>query len=448
MTESVDARQEAVRILDRVERAGAYASVLLENAEPRFRDHRDRALLHALVLGVLRTRSALDHVLSALSSRPLDRLTPAILQVLRVGVYMLTRMDRVPSFAVLDVMVGIATKVAGPGAAGFVNGVLRTLDREPQRGTLPEPEPGDVEGLAMVHGHPLWLVRRMVERLGEDPAIDLMKANNRPARTVIRANRKKLDSSQLADRLQAEGIETLPCRLVPDALVVQKGAVQVTGAFQDGLVLVQDQASRLVPMLFGETVSGRVLDACAAPGGKTMILAEMAEDGTEIVATDRNAGRLRKVQSNADRLGHEGIRLVVGDITSQEPIVEGQFDAILVDAPCSGTGTLRRHPEIRWRLQEADLASHAERQGRILAAAARSITPGGILVYGVCSMEAEEGERVIEKFLQENSGFTVQDPGPGLPLACRRMVGDDHYLRTSPVDGLDGFFGARLRHSI
>jgi 16S rRNA (cytosine967-C5)-methyltransferase len=448
MTEPVDARQEAVRILDRVERAGAYASILLENAEPRFKDRRDRALLHALVLGVLRSRSALDQVLCGVSSRPLEKLTPQILQVLRVGVYMLTRMDRVPSFAVLDVMVGIATRTAGPGAAGFVNGVLRTLDREPHRGALAEPATGDVDALAMFHGHPGWLARRMVERLGEDPAADLMKANNRPARTIIRPNRKKLDSSQLAELLLKEGIKTSPCVFVPDALAVERGAVQETGTFKDGLVLVQDEASQLVPLLFGSTLSGRVLDACAAPGGKTMVLAEMADDGTEIVAVDRNAGRLRKVQHNAERLGHGGIRLVEGDITSSETLVEGQFDAILVDAPCSGTGTLRRHPEIRWRLQEADLAAHTERQGKILAAAARSLAPGGILVYGVCSMEAEEGQMVTERFLQENPGFGVQDPGPCLPVACRQLVGEDHYMRTSPVDELDGFFGARLQRLI
>ena len=448
MSEPADARQEAVRILDRVERAGAYASVLLENAEPRFGDRRDRALLHALVLGVLRSRSALDHILTGFSSRPLSQLTPEILQVLRVGTFMLTRMDRVPSFAVLDVMVGIATRVAGPGAAGFVNGVLRTLDRERQRATLPEPAQGDVDGLAMVHGHPAWLARRLVKRLGEDQARVLMMANNRPARTVIRPNRKKIDVEELAKMLLEEGIETLPGRMFPEALIVQRGAVQETRAFLNWLVMVQDEASQLVPRLFGESVSGRVLDACAAPGGKTMMLAEMAEDGTEIVAVDRNGSRLRKVGRNAARLGHEGIRLVEGDITAGTPPVEGKFDYILVDAPCSGTGTLRRHPEIRWRLQEEDLDAHADRQGRILAGAAALLSPGGIMVYGVCSMEAEEGEQVIARFQQENPGFVVQDPRSTLPVACGRQVGEDHYMRTSPVEGPDGFFGARLCRSI
>ncbi len=444
MGDRPDPRREAVRILDRVNRSGAYASVLLANAEPRFRDRRDRALLHAMVLGVLRRRSALDHVLQGISSRPLDRLTPGILEALRVGAFLLTCMDRVPSFAVLDVLAGVAREIGGGGAAGFVNGVLRRLDREKERRAVPEPAPGDLDGLARFHGHPAWMFRRMAARLGEERAVERMKANNRPARTVVHANRRKGDLEDLARRLAAEGIETVPARYVRSALVVKKGAVQGSETFREGRFWIQDEASRLLPALFGETVSGRVLDACAAPGGKTMVLAESAEEGTEIVAVDRNRSRLEKVKRNVERLGFQGIRTVEGDMLGEPAPVEGMFDRVLVDAPCSGTGTLRRRPEIRWRLREEDLPALAGRQGKILAAAAALLKPGGVLVYGVCSTEPEEGEGVVDRFLQEHAGFEAEDPRPFLPEKCGSWIGNDDCLRTSPVDGVDGFFGARL----
>ncbi len=443
LTEAEDPRREAVRILDRVERGGAYASALLEHVEPRFRDRRDRALLHALVLGVLRSRSVLDHAIARLASRPLEDIDPEVLQILRVGAFMLFAMDRIPSYAVLDVMVSVAAGLGGPGTAGFVNGVLRALARNPAAHEVAMPAPGDVEQLALSLGHPAWLTRRVVGRIGWDAAVELLEADNRPALTVIRANSRRCSRSELVKRLAAEGVGATPCRYVPGALTVE-GVVQSTTAFHEGLAHVQDEASQLLPLLFGRSLQGRILDACAAPGGKTMVLAELAVDGAELVAVDRNETRLRKVRQNAERLGHAGILTLSGDMVSPVPPVEGVFDHILVDAPCSGTGTLRRHPEIRWRLQEDDLARLAARQENILTVAASLLAPGGSLVYGVCSMEPEEGEGVIGSFLSRHPAFTVADPRNNIPESCRPLVGKDRFTRTSPAEGMDGFFGALL----
>ncbi len=443
MIEPEDPRREAVRILDRVERGGAYASALLEHVEPRFRDRRDRALLHALVLGVLRNRPALDHAIAQLSSRPLHDLDPEVLQILRVGVFMLTAMDRIPSYAVLDVMVSVTAGLAGPGTAGFVNGVLRTLARDPAAHEVAAPVPGDVEQLALSLGHPAWWTGRVVERIGWDEAVKLLEADNRPAPTVIRMNSRRCSRPELAERLAAEGVSLTACRYVPGAFTVE-GVVQSTTAFREGLAHVQDEASQLLPLLFGRSLKGRVLDACAAPGGKTMVLAELAEDGSELMAVDRNEKRLGHVRQNAERLGHTGIKTLAGDMASPVPPVQGAFEYILVDAPCSGTGTLRRHPEIRWRLQEDDLARLASRQEKILTVAASLLAPGGSLVYGVCSMEPEEGEGVVRSFLDRYPVFAVADPRDNLPESCRMLVGDDRFVRTSPAEGMDGFFGALL----
>jgi 16S rRNA (cytosine967-C5)-methyltransferase len=400
-------------------------------------------LLHALVLGVLRNRSVLDHAIARLASRPLEELDPEVLQILRVGAFMLTAMDRIPSYAVLDVMVSVAAGLAGPVTAGFVNGVLRALARDPAAHEVAAPAPGDVEQLALSHGHPAWLTGRMVERIGWGAAVDLLEANNRPAFTVIRANGRRCSRPELVERLAAEGVAATPCRYVPSALTVE-GVVQSTTAFREGLAHIQDEASQLLPLLFGRSLKGRILDACAAPGGKTMVLAELAEDGSELMAVDRNENRLRKVRQNAERLGYTGIQTLVGDMASPVPPVQGAFECILVDAPCSGTGTLRRHPEIRWRLQEDDLARLASRQEKILTVAASLLAPGGSLVYGVCSMEPEEGEGVVRSFLDRHPAFAVADPRDNLPESCRLLVGDDRFVRTSPALGMDGFFGALL----
>ena len=175
-----------------------------------------------------------------------------------------------------------------------------------------------------------------------------------------------------------------------------------------------------------------------------MVLAELAEDGSELMAVDRNEKRLGHVRQNAERLGHTGIKTLAGDRASPVPPVQGAFEYILVDAPCSGTGTLRRHPEIRWRLQEDDLARLASRQEKILTVAASLLAPGGSLVYGVCSMEPEEGEGVVRSFLDRYPVFAVADPRDNLPESCRMLVGDDRFVRTSPAEGMDGFFGALL----
>ncbi|MBD3867130.1 MAG: 16S rRNA (cytosine(967)-C(5))-methyltransferase RsmB [Acidobacteria bacterium] len=446
MAEQLDPRREAVRILDRVERGGAYASALLENVEPRFRDRRDRALLHALVLGVLRRRPAMDHAISRLSSRPLEEIDPELLQVLRVGAFMLLEMDRIPTFAVLDVMVSVAAGLGGPGTAGFVNGVLRALSRDLDAHRVDAPSPGVVRQLALALGHPAWWTGRVVERVGWDEAVELLEADNRPAPTVIRVNRSRSTPADLVERMSAEEVSLTACEYVPGAFRVE-GVVQATAAFAEGLAHIQDEGSQLLPLLLGGSLSGRILDACAAPGGKTMVLAEMADQGSELVAVDRNESRLKKVTQNARRLGHEGIATVVADMATPAPSVEGKFDHVLVDAPCSGTGTLRRHPEIRWRLQVDDLARLAARQEKILTGAAALLAPGGSLVYGVCSMEHEEGAGVVAGFLERHPEFTVADPGPNLPESCRPLVGDDRFVRTSPVIGMDGFFGALLRRA-
>ena len=423
-----DPRSHAFDILRRVEEGGAFASILLDAREGGLADPRDAALLHETVLGVLRRRAVIDHVLAGASSRGVDAMDPATRTALRIGAYALLYLDRVPAFAAIDSAVELAKTHGRRAGAGFVNAVLRRVARQGEALRPAAPQRGQVEALALAGSHPAWWVRRAVERLGWDAAVALLEANNAPAPTVLRANERRVDAPALRALLAAEGVEVEPGRVVPGALRVVAGVPQRTASFRRGEFWLLDEGSQAVGELFGESLGPRVADLCAAPGTKAMQLAARLREGGLLVAADRHAGRMRRLVRGAARLGlQRHVAPLVADLTAPAPLA-AVFDAVLVDAPCSGTGTLRRHPEIRWRLREGDLPALAARQRRILERGAAIVRPGGALVYAVCSMEPEEGVDVVASFLETHP-------------AWRREA----QIRTSPVDGPDGFQAERLR---
>lgn len=438
------AREAAFIILDRIERSGAWASALLQQAEPRLADARDAALLHEIVLGVLRRRSALDHAVARVSHRESERIDAAVRTALRIGVYGLMFLDRVPDFAAVDSAVTLARRHAGPGRGGFVNGVLRAVARQ-GRALLPAPpRKGSIEGLALYHSHPAWWVRRAVERLGWDEAAALLEANNGPATTVLRVNDRRATVEQISEELSAGGHAARPGALDPRALYLD-GPMGAVECLKQGRAWVQDEASQLVAQLLGPLPAPRMLDLCAAPGGKSFQLSRSLQDDGLLVAADRHEGRLGRMRRAKETIGAPGLVLLRADMAREPVPLRPVFDRVLVDAPCSGTGTLRRRPEIRWRLREEDLEAMAARQGRLLRSASRLLAPGGILVYSTCSLEPEEGEDVIESFLSDHPQFEVGDPAPWLPGPARACVGRSGYLRTSPArEGTDGFFAVRL----
>lgn len=437
--EPSDPRAVAAEILRRVEAAGAFAAPLLEEREGRFRHRRDAALLHELVLGTLRRRSSLDHVIARVSNRPLEAIDPEVLRVLRLGAYEILFLDRIPGYASVDEAVEWTKRRAGRAAAAFANGVLRAVSREGRSLLPPAPHEGDVPGLALAGSHPVWWVARLVERHGWEVAARIVENANRPAPTVLRAR----SGEDLARRLTDEGIATEPGLYDPRAIRVDGGGVRSSPAFHRD-AWVQDEASQLVPALLGDLGPGPVLDACAAPGGKTCWLADALGGAGELVAVDRNLARLGRLRRAVRRLRFERVLPVAADLTRPPPFSDA-FPRVLVDAPCSGTGTIGRRPEIRWRLREADLAALAARQASILARVAPLVARGGVLVYAVCSIEPEEGEEVIRAFLATHPEFALDDPAPRLPEPARGFVGEDRIVRTvSGTGGLDGFQAARL----
>jgi 16S rRNA (cytosine967-C5)-methyltransferase len=429
--------------LRRVEEGGAFASALLETRGGAL-DRRDTALLTETVLGVLRRRAILDHAIAAAARRPLGEIQPAVLTALRVGAYALLALDRVPDFAAVDTAVALVKESGHARGAGFVNGVLRTIARAREDFVPPDPAPGDVAALALSGSHPHWWVERVVARLGWDGAAALLAGNNQPAPTVLAVWPPGGTPAELAAALASEGVVVRPGTFALDSLVVEQGVPQHTEIFRAGALWVQDEASQLAVGLLGSRVGPRSLDVCAAPGGKTLALAARTGAGGIVVATDRQPKRLKRLTQNVVRLGASGIVALAADMTREAPF-DGSFDDVLVDAPCSGTGTLRRHPEIRWRLRPEDLPQLARRQSLLLERAAALVRPGGRLVYSVCSIEPEEGEQIVDAFLAAGGRFERVDPRPVLSETARAFVGADFALRTNTAGTrMDGFYAAVL----
>jgi 16S rRNA (cytosine967-C5)-methyltransferase len=436
-----DPRREAYRILKRVEDAGAFASVLLEHKTASLPHPRDAALLTEIVLGVLRRRACLDHAIERAAERTAGEIDGAVLTALRIGAYALLFLDRIPDFAAVDTAVALVKESGWAKAAGFANGALRRIARERQSLLPSPPAPGDVAALALFHSHPEWWTRRLVLRAGWDAAEAFLRADNDPAPTVLAL---RSYAPGLPRVLEGEGVQVAPCRFVPEALRVVSGVPQKTASFREGAFWIQDEASQLAVGLLGRAAGPLVLDACAAPGGKTLAVSRRVAEGGLVVAVDRNAKRLSRLAQNVRRVGAELVVAVVADMSREAPFACA-FDDVLVDAPCSGTGTMRRHPEIRWRLRAEDLPVLAQRQLEILASAAVAVRPGGRLLYSVCSVEPEEGEEVIAAFLSSHAEFVVADPRAVLEEAARGLVGPDLALRTTPIDdGVDGFYAALL----
>jgi 16S rRNA (cytosine967-C5)-methyltransferase len=401
-------------------------------------DPRDRRWTRELVFGMLRQRSWLDALLDDRVRGGLAKLDPDLIDLLRLGAYQLLSMGSVPAYAAIGQTVELTKRRHGIGASKLANAVLRRLDRERDRLTVATPE-DPVEALALRHSHPRWLVARWIARWGSDETRVLLEANNREAPLVARPYH--VVREQLEAMLEGAGVTVADAPLVDDSLVLTSGVGAMTelGAFKQGLFHLQDPASTLVTRYAAISPGTRVADLCAAPGGKTL---ELARTAGVVFAGDASFARLARVRENVRRLDAANVVPFVGD--ARFPAVSG-MDAVLIDVPCTGTGTFRRHPDARWRLKVSDLAVLPAVQRSILRAAASAVRPGGLLVYSTCSLETEENDAQIESFLSDNPGWRLEPPPEG---AVPAAVLDAGRLRVLPQrHGTDGSFAARLRRS-
>jgi len=398
-------------------------------------DARDRRWLQELVYGMLRHRSVIDAHLDARVRGGLVRLDPDLMDLLRAGVYQLLYMGSVPAYAAIAQTVELVKQRHGIGASKLANAVLRRVDRE--RDALELPTNADpVDALALHFSHPRWLVARWVARWGADETQRLLAMNNSEAPTVLRPY--GIVREQLEASLESAGAQVADVPLVPDSIQLGSGvALTELGAYRKGLFFVQDPGATLVTRYAAIPPEATVADLCAAPGGKTL---ELSRDARLVVASDRSLQRMRWVVENARRVEAKNLLAVVAD--ARHPAVR-PVDAVLLDVPCTGTGTFRRHPDARWRLRISDLAVMAALQRSILRSAADLVKPGGLLVYSTCSLEPEENDAQIESFLAERDDWRLEPPAEG---AVNPAVLDAGRLRVLPQrHGVDGAFAARLR---
>jgi 16S rRNA (cytosine967-C5)-methyltransferase len=448
------ARLLAARVLERVERARAYADLTLTAALARSSlGARDRAFTTELVYGTLRWRGRLDFALGQVLERPLASVEPGVVTLLRLGAYQLLFCG-VPDSAAVDQTVRSAHALGASRAAGLVNAVLRRLAQRADALPFPALEDDALAHLEHALGIPRWIAERWLAALGPSEAAALAAASNAAPPLTARANRARIGRDALLARVRERYPDAQPCAFAPDGIVLGHGRSPASDPdFVAGLFTVQDEASQLVVELLAPEPRERVLDACAAPGTKTTAIAERLGPEGVVVALDRSERRLALIGRAVRRLGLGNVTALAADATQPPDGLPGApFDRVLVDAPCSGLGALRRNPDARWRLSPEDPARLAEVQAALLASASNLLRPGGALVYSTCTLTGEENDAVVEAFLAKSPGFE-RAPAARLPGALRPLLGADGALRTWPhrhgtgAYGMDGFFAVRLERA-
>jgi 16S rRNA (cytosine967-C5)-methyltransferase len=386
------------------------------------RDERDRGLLLELVAGTLRMQRAIDYQLASRVNRPLDKLDAAVLRVLRLSAFQLIYLSRLPASAIINDAVELTRRAGKTSAAGLANAVLRALSRDRAQLTWPD-------DLSIVHSHPRWLVDRWLARYGDAATRDWLQFNNRPAALCLAVNRTLTTREALAEELAQAGVTTAPTTHAAHGLHVLEGRPLGLDAFTAGRFIVQDEASQLIAELAAAQPGQRVLDLCASPGGKTVALSADAGAQGAIVACDVRPHRVRLLSRTLLRCRITNATVVHVAEDGALPFRDAAFDVVLIDAPCSGLGTVRRDPDIRWRRAPDDLARFAVAQRRLLSRAATVVRPGGRLIYSTCSSEPEENHDVVQQFLGEHSDYSLDRVHETLPFR----------------DGLEAFYGANLR---
>lgn len=444
--EAKSVRLLASGILLKVDSRQAYADILLDQTlKATNLSERDRALLTELTYGTLRWRGNIDARLSRQLRRPLADTDEFIRNLLRVTVYQMFFLDKIPDYAAVNEAVEMAKRRRGAKSAGFVNGVLRNLLR--QKNLPVQASDRASPSLATEFSHPEWLVQRWIDEFGLSDASALMRANNQKAPLVLRANRLKCSRDQLNSRLLELGVAASPSRWSPDGIVLESaGSVENLPGYAEGVFQIQAESSQLIAYLLAPEPGERVLDACAAPGGKACHIAELMNDCGTVIALDVSPRGVERIRENAARLNLQTIQAVQADVTKE---MSGElclpYDRVLVDAPCSGLGTLRAHPEIKWRRQESDIERLSRLQTKILMRVISYLKSGATLVYSTCTLTREENDSIVESFLAQHREFELEDAAGYLPEPARHMVRGGYFQALPQRDNTDGFFAARLR---
>lgn len=445
-------RQAAAGILTQVEAEKAYANLLLQNRLAHYPEARDRQFITMLVNGVLKHRLTLDFALRLHLSKPLSSLPHQVRSILRIGAWQVLFMEKTPTAVAVNEAVEL-TKGSQHKFSALVNSVLRQVSARGWDLPWPDPKREPVRYLSVRYSHPEWLVRRWWKRWGFDETQALCQADNEPAPTWIRTNTLKVSRLELEQRLEEEGVETELGARVPESLIIREfGAVEKLQSFQEGLFTVQDESSQLVAHVLSPVPGEHVLDACSAPGGKTTHLAQLMDNKGLILAFDVHSHKLNLIEGLADRLGVSIIEPHLGDARALPGVKPLSQERVLVDAPCSGLGVIRRKADLRWQKEDQDLQELPVLQLAILEKAAECVALGGELLYSTCTVEPEENFEVAKSFRQAHPEFEPVDLREGLPFTLTeeqdaRQAAKGMLQLLPHRHGMDGFFLAKFRRT-
>lgn len=449
-------RAICLEILNQLKETERHPDLLLSDSFKRYRHltSLDRGFLTELTYGVLRWRERLDWSIRHLSKIPFEKIETETLNILRLGLYQIDFLTRTPVSAAVNESVELAKKHRGSGGGGFVNALLRAYLRKRKEIPYPEIEQDPALRISIVHSHPLWLVQRWIEEMGVEATVKACEFNNRISPLTLRTNTLKMDRDRLIERLREKGLKAIPTGYSPDGILLDDPPpVSELPFLNEGFYIIQDEASQLVTSVLDPKAGEKILDGCASPGGKTTHLAQRMENQGEVYALDLTREKLAFIDEMGRRLGIKIVRTLRGDATKSLPVSEGmKFDRVLADVPCSGFGTLRKNPDLKWRKGEEDIKRLSGLQLEILTHLSGHVKKGGVLVYSTCTVFREENEGVVERFLENHpefqldsmnhvaSAFTADGKSEGLHSFIQ-----NGYLKTfPPKDGMDGFFVARL----
>ncbi len=446
-----DARKTAWVILNTLDRGQHTLDTLMDDhADGGQADSgRDRALLQALVYGVLRWRGRLDYIISHFSSTRLSKINPKILNILRLALFQIIYLDRIPDSAAVNTAVEMAKTTGAPWVTGYVNALLRKTAREHQAVFFPELGKNAVAALAAGKSFPEWIIRRWLDRYGPQKTAALCDAVNSIPPITVRTNTLRISPPHLLMKLDRDADKVAQTPYSPDGITIVHPATSIPhlSGFNSGWFQVQDEAAQLVSLLLDPKPGETVLDACAGMGGKTGHIAQLMNTEGKIVAVDIYGNKLSRLDAEMQRLGISIVSTRCLDLEQgSSHLAPSCFDRILLDAPCSGLGVMRRNPDIKWHRSERDLAKYTARQLRLLENLAHAVKPNGVLVYAVCSPEPEENEAVIHQFLKKHDNFGINDQYGRLPDHIGKKAITGGFLKTYPhLTQMDGFFSVRLQ---
>jgi 16S rRNA (cytosine967-C5)-methyltransferase len=435
-------------ILNEVEGAGRHPDTLLDHSFNRYRHLTpfDRAFITELTYGTLRWRGRLDWGIRQFSKIPFDKIEPGILNILRIGLYQILFLTRTPSSAAVNESAELAKGIRGKGGAGFVNAVLRSILRKGGEASFSKVVEDPLLFLSVTESHPPWLVKRWVDEFGLKEATEICKFNNQISNLTLRTNTLKTSRTILVEKLEDRGLKAVPCPFSEEGFFLDTPPpISEIPFLKKGLFIIQDEASQLVTSIMDPMPGERILDACAAPGGKTTHMAQRMRNEGEVYALDLNQAKLKWIEEMCQRLGIRIVKTIKGDATKPLPVPEGvRFDRILADVPCSGFGTLRKNPDLKWRRGEEDVRRLSFLQSSILGNLSGYVKEGGILVYSTCTVFHEENENVVEKFLERHPAFQLDRMEEVLPGKLQSFIQNGFFKTFPQRNGMDGFFAARM----